>query len=110
MSKPDPKPVRKKRPNKHRIFLAAVKPQYDRLLAAQNGRCAICLKEPGKGKRRFHIDHDHATMTVRGVLCFRCNSSLRYWMTPEWLRAAATYLDGKTTHTGRIIHGDAEAA
>jgi len=89
---PDPKPKRKKKPNKHRALLDAARPAYDEMLAAQNGRCAICLREP-KGTRRFHIDHDHKEMRVRGVLCFRCNSSLRYWMQPSWLRAAADYLE-----------------
>jgi hypothetical protein len=64
---------------------------YDAMLAAQNGHCALCPNEP-KG-RRLHIDHDHRTMRVRALLCFRCNSALRGYMTPGWLRAAADYLE-----------------
>jgi hypothetical protein len=64
---------------------------YDRMLAAQDGHCAIC---PNVAKtRRLHIDHDHKTMRVRGLLCFPCNAALRGYMTAAWLRAAADYLE-----------------
>jgi hypothetical protein len=43
--------------------------QFDGLLAAQNGRCAICAKSPGA--KAFAIDHDHGTGKVRGLLCER---------------------------------------
>src|SRR6201999_2384920 len=46
---------------------------YDKMLAAQNGRCAICgTNEPG-GKGAFHVDHCHEIGHVRGLLCTRCN-------------------------------------
>lgn len=45
---------------------------YDRLYAAQGGRCAICRKATGKVKR-LAVDHDHETGEVRGLLCFPCN-------------------------------------
>jgi hypothetical protein len=65
--------------------------RYDEMLAAQEGHCALC---PAVAKtRRLHIDHDHKTMRVRGLLCFRCNAALRGYMTAGWLRAAADYLD-----------------
>lgn len=42
---------------------------YARMLAEQDGRCAIagCVKTPKT--RRFHVDHDHASGRVRGLLC-----------------------------------------
>jgi hypothetical protein len=42
---------------------------YDRMLSEQGGECAIrgCKRRPKT--RRFHIDHDHATGRVRGLLC-----------------------------------------
>jgi hypothetical protein len=43
----------------------------DQLLAIENkacGKCAIC-----KRALRLHIDHDHATGRVRGLLCSNCN-------------------------------------
>lgn len=48
---------------------------YDRLYAAQDGRCAICRRATGK-TRRLSVDHDHATGKVRGLLCRPCNQML----------------------------------
>ncbi|MFJ4624286.1 endonuclease VII domain-containing protein [Streptomyces sp. NPDC088812] len=46
--------------------------QYEALVAAQAGVCAICGKAPGTGKR-LAIDHCHATGAVRALLCTNCN-------------------------------------
>ena len=40
---------------------------YDKLLAIQQGRCAICGATPRT--RRLAIDHDHVSGLVRGLLC-----------------------------------------
>lgn len=45
--------------------------QYDVLLAAQDGACALCRRAPKK--RRLAVDHDHTTGVVRGLLCTPCN-------------------------------------
>ena len=63
---------------------------YARMLAAQGGGCAICGATPKT--RRLHVDHDHRTGRVRGLLCHRCNRYLPAWMTGEWLDRAARYL------------------
>lgn len=47
--------------------------RYDELLAEQDGRCAICRCLPDGYAHRFHVDHDHATMRVRAILCHHCN-------------------------------------
>lgn len=86
---------KKERPlkkSKHARLLEAARPHYDRLLADQGGRCAICLAAPSS-ERRLDIDHDHRAMTVRGLLCHRCNRRLDSTVTASWLRAAAEYLD-----------------
>src|SRR5436305_14191310 len=49
--------------------------QYDELLASQSGGCAICGDAPEAGTS-LHIDHDHETGAVRGLLCVRCNNAL----------------------------------
>jgi hypothetical protein len=42
--------------------------QYEALLAAQQGQCAICrTSDPGKGRAYWHVDHDHRTGAVRGL-------------------------------------------
>jgi Autographiviridae endonuclease VII len=53
--------------------------QYDAMLVAQGGGCAICKQPPNTYLRRkasLAVDHDHATGEVRGLLCGRCNTAL----------------------------------
>lgn len=64
--------------------------EYARMFAAQNGHCALCPSTPKT--RRLHVDHDHATGAVRGLLCHRCNRALPTWVGPEWLMSACEYL------------------
>jgi hypothetical protein len=49
--------------------------EYDRMLEAQGGRCAICMKQPRA--KRLSVDHDHNTGRVRALLCQPCNRGLR---------------------------------
>ncbi|MGQ0520299.1 MAG: endonuclease VII domain-containing protein [Actinomycetota bacterium] len=48
---------------------------YDQLLAEQDGVCAICGRPP-RTDIALHVDHDHTTGRIRGLLCFRCNNAL----------------------------------
>lgn len=60
----------------------------------QLGRCAICgtLEEDVPGKR-LHLDHDHQSGRVRGLLCTNCNTGLgQFKDDPERLLAAIRYL------------------
>ena len=41
------------------------------LILQQGGLCAVC--KTGKAE---HVDHDHRTKSVRGILCFNCNRGL----------------------------------
>lgn len=45
--------------------------QYDDILKAQNGLCAICFRAPGITP--LHVDHNHTSGMVRGLLCHQCN-------------------------------------
>jgi hypothetical protein len=49
--------------------------QYEALLNEQGGGCALCGREPRAG-RSLHVDHNHKTGVVRGLLCFRCNAGI----------------------------------
>lgn len=42
----------------------------------QNGKCAICRTSELELTKRLHIDHNHETGNVRGLLCAKCNSGL----------------------------------
>lgn len=50
---------------------------YNYLVAEYGAECAICkTKNPGgtsKESGQFHIDHDHETGAIRGLLCGTCN-------------------------------------
>lgn len=73
--------------------------QYDEMLAAQDGRCAICRRPetkrgPKGGTRRLSVDHVHdGTQRVRGLLCLSCNSGLANFLeSTEVLSRAIDYL------------------
>lgn len=52
---------------------------YARLLKEQKGKCAICrTTKPGGRWKRLHIDHDHKTGKVRGLLCNSCNCAVGF--------------------------------
>lgn len=50
--------------------------QYQKLWDSQRGLCKICNTELSEAKRRAHVDHDHITGRVRGILCANCNRGL----------------------------------
>lgn len=74
---------------------------YDALRAKQNGVCAICDR-PATGKRhcsKLHVDHDHKSGKVRGLLCAGCNRMIgRVKDNPDVLRRAASYLEQGAGH------------
>jgi hypothetical protein len=48
--------------------------QYDAMLALQDGACAVCGANKGDSRgARFHVDHNHDTGMIRGLLCNLCN-------------------------------------
>lgn len=63
--------------------------QWTEMLIAQSGRCAICL-DPMLDP---HVDHDHSTGRVRGLLCTNCNTGIgKFKDSPERLASAIRYL------------------
>ena len=84
------------RENRLRSTFGMTIADYEAMLAAQDGRCAICgTTDPGgRWGTRFAIDHCHETNRVRGLLCGRCNVMLGNAKDePARLRAAADYLE-----------------
>jgi hypothetical protein len=50
---------------------------YNKMFDDQNGLCAICSNPESKGRsKHFHVDHDHLTGKIRGLLCSTCNTAL----------------------------------
>lgn len=59
--------------------LYGVKPGfYKKMLAHQNGCCAICTR-PRRKAKRMPTDHNHKTHRVRGLLCDTCNRIVGEW-------------------------------
>jgi hypothetical protein len=73
--------------------------QVTTMLMVQGGVCDIC-----GGPDPQHVDHDHRTGEVRGILCFNCNGGLgQFRDNPVFLAEAITYLKG-TTWQRTLIH------
>ena len=62
--------------------------EYQALAEAQNRLCAIC--HGPSGVMRLHLDHDHETKEVRGLLCHTCNIGLGMFRDSVLLLEAAT--------------------
>lgn len=63
--------------------------EFDKMPMKQSGRCKICsdlMTNP-------HVDHDHETMKVRGLLCSNCNTMIGLaGEDPSVLISASRYL------------------
>jgi hypothetical protein len=65
--------------------------EYEAVSAFQEGLCYVSRKPP---KTSLHIDHDHKTGQIRGLLSPWINKGLSYFQdNPVWLRRAAEYLE-----------------
>lgn len=92
--------------------------QYDEMLKAQGGGCAICGKTEQVNGRQLSVDHDHShcsgtsscSICIRGILCDDCNNVLgRAHDEPKVLEQAAYYLRHNTWHCAselnKFLHG-----
>lgn len=73
--------------------------QLAALVEQQCNCCALCdTPFTTKGGAKRHIDHNHTTNVVRGLLCHRCNIRLEVieHSPPAWLIRAAAYLQRGT--------------
>ena len=52
------------------------KEDYNNLLKRQHHKCAICGVDESELEKRLHVDHNHETGEVRGLLCVNCNLGL----------------------------------
>jgi hypothetical protein len=66
--------------------------EYDEILLAQCGVCAICA-EPPTDDEPLVVDHCHDSGQVRGLLCSTCNLAIGYLKdSPDYMLAAAAYI------------------
>src|ERR1700722_11033189 len=69
--------------------------EYHAIEARQGGCCAICGLAFERARNGLHVDHDHETGVVRGLLCQRCNNGIGCMNDdPAILRKAIAYLEG----------------
>lgn len=71
---------------------------YEAMLQAQGNRCSICGASPDpNGKRaasRLHVDHDHVTGKIRGLLCLSCNLGIGHFRDDiDRLHSAVAYIE-----------------
>lgn len=72
----DPKRFRRYDLKRRLRRLGATIEQYEALMEHQGGVCAICKGPPSGKDDIYHVDHDHETGALRGLLCHYCNTSL----------------------------------
>lgn len=64
--------------------------RYHEMCENQDWRCTICQRVPSTP---LHVDHDHKTNKIRGLLCGGCNVGLGHFGDDtERLQAAIEYL------------------
>lgn len=88
---------RERRDNSFKRAYGITHEEYDALLTAQGGACAICeTTDPGGKTGRFNffsVDHCHDTGKVRGLLCNHCNRGIGFLQdSPRLLAKAIDYL------------------
>lgn len=94
--------------NKEQYFYNQIKAKYGitktdylNLLQQQDNKCAVCGDEEKvlnnwdkTQTRNLAIDHCHDTGIIRGLLCYRCNTTLgKVEDSPLLLRNLANYLE-----------------
>lgn len=85
----------KRRMQKRAAAYGLTRDDFREMWNLQAGRCAICLcRLVDDGSRHTHVDHDHTTRIVRGLLCNDCNVGLgRFKDDPVAMRRAAAYVE-----------------
>ena len=73
---------------------------YELMLAAQGGVCAICHQPETSAQagriRRLAVDHNHETGAVRGLLCSACNTAAGVVENEAFVAAIRAYLEQPT--------------
>lgn len=83
------------RENVHMPRKYNITPEQKKAMWEQQGQaCALCLRPIKLKGSGTHIDHDHKTGRVRGLLCKNCNTALGLFEdNADTLRRAAAYVE-----------------
>lgn len=82
--------------------------EYDRI-ASEATKCAICSE--GISSSNMHLDHNHATGAIRGVLCGSCNMGIGLLKdSPTIISNALKYLNDNGYYGPAETRGPKEAA
>jgi len=96
--------IERQNERRHILVYRLSKADYDRMLIAQNGACAICKR---KSKRRLCVDHCHVTGEVRGLICHKCNTALGLFDDDPERMVAASYYVRRTRPPDSLMIGAA---
>ena len=82
--------------------------EYNEMLNQQGSKC-VCGAFTGRNNAEaLHVDHDHNTGLIRGLLCHRCNRAIGLVDDPKSLRALADYIESANARsTKRYVEGRA---
>jgi hypothetical protein len=74
--------------------------EFERIKTSQNSCCGICKTKLEDG-HLVHVDHDHKTGKVRGILCRWCNTGLgNFKDSLSSLKSALSYLEKYSSKDG----------
>lgn len=103
-------PEQTRRSNLRRLY-GITPEEYDALRLAQDFRCAICHRheddlpvkmsgrprldgKPSAVPMKLHVDHDHDSEAIRGLLCHNCNTGLGVFQDrTDWMAKAIAYVN-----------------
>lgn len=72
--------------------------EVDAMIKSQGGLCPVCRQSPA-----VHVDHNHVTKKVRGILCEPCNGGLgQFKDDPQRIRRAIDYLQRHESVEGEL--------
>lgn len=68
--------------------------EFYAILEIQKHLCPICGNDISEQDKNIHIDHNHDTGIVRGILCSKCNQGIGLFMeNKNILKSAIAYLE-----------------
>ncbi len=66
---------KKKKPHLKKLYGISLE-EYNYMFSEQEGRCLGCRKHQSELRTSLHVDHNHTTGKIRGLLCRKCNSAI----------------------------------